>query len=92
MRLSAGSVLDAQIESHSDVAVVDNSGNIYLSQFDRRIRKISAGGIITTVVGTGTEGSLAKGLAVNEQIDPLSSQRQTTGSEAKYFPFVAPLS
>ena len=91
MRLSAGSVLDAQIESHSDVAV-DDSGNIYLSQFDRRIRKISAGGIITTVVGTGTEGSLAKGLAVNEQIDPLSSQRQTTGSEAKYFPFVAPLS
>jgi hypothetical protein len=91
VRLSAGSVLDAQIESHSAVAV-DDSGNIYLSQFDRRIRKISAGGIITTVVGTGTEGSLAKGLAVNEQIDPLSSQRQTTGSEAKYFPFVAPLS
>ena len=91
MRLSAGSVLDAQIESHSDVAV-DDSGNIYLSQFNRRIHKISAGGIITTVVGTGTEGSLAKGLAVNEQIDPLSSQRQTTGSEAKYFPFVAPLS
>jgi len=63
-----GLALNAQIGTPSDLAV-DDSGNIYLSE-GSQIRKVSVSGIITTVVGTGTEGfSGDGGLAVNAQIN-----------------------
>jgi len=46
----------AMLANPSGVAV-DVSGNLYIADtINFRIRKVSAGGIITTVAGTGTEG------------------------------------
>lgn len=50
----AGNV--AKFNSPSDLCV-DNAGNVYVSDFNNhRIRKISSGGIVSTVAGTGTAG------------------------------------
>ncbi|MGD0499911.1 MAG: putative Ig domain-containing protein [Bryobacteraceae bacterium] len=41
---------------------VDGSGNVYFTEkLDHRVRKVSPGGIITTIAGTGTEGDLGDG-------------------------------
>ncbi len=54
--------------------VADNSGNLYLADYlYSRIRKVSAGGIITTIAGTGTSGfSGDGGLATNASITLVS--------------------
>ena len=53
-----------------DVAA-DRDGNLYIAnQFNHRVRKIAANGIITTVAGTGVPGySGDGGPAVNAQIN-----------------------
>ncbi|MBD2702915.1 hypothetical protein IC229_19875 [Spirosoma sp. BT702] len=51
-----GLATNAQLNRPFSVAV-DNSGNIYIADGNnRRIRKVSATGIITTIAGTGTFG------------------------------------
>jgi NHL repeat len=52
---------------------VDNAGNIYVADNGNyRIRKISAGGIITTVAGNGTAGFFGDGgPATNAQLSPV---------------------
>ena len=53
-----------------NAVAVDSAGNIYIAdQFDYRIRKIT-NGVISTIVGTGTEGfSGDGGLAINATVD-----------------------
>ena len=51
--------------------VVDAAGNFYFSEFDgHRVRKVTPGGIISTVAGTGVAGFSGDGFpAVNAQLD-----------------------
>jgi hypothetical protein len=64
-------VLKARITSGFADLALDSAGKPYLSNpFVHRIRKISVGGVITTVAGTGVAGSSADGgPATAAQID-----------------------
>ena len=56
-----GPATSAALDLPFDVAV-DASGNVFISDsFNNRIRKVSAGGVISTVAGNGTVGSLGDG-------------------------------
>ena len=48
--------------NYSDV-VVDSGGNLYISTYDQRIRKVDTSGIITTIAGTGTAGYNGDGIS-----------------------------
>ena len=51
-----GPATSAQLRTPSGVAV-DGQGNVYIADFpDHRVRKVSAGGTITTFAGTGAGG------------------------------------
>jgi sugar lactone lactonase YvrE len=51
-----GPATDAQLNNPAGVAV-DASGNVYIAdEFNARIRKVNAAGIITTIAGNGTLG------------------------------------
>ncbi|HYI94023.1 MAG TPA: hypothetical protein VEX68_10805, partial [Bryobacteraceae bacterium] len=51
-----GPASSAQLRDPTDVAV-DGSGNLFIADYSNdRIRKVSTGGIITTVAGTGSQG------------------------------------
>ena len=51
-----GAAITAKLQNPSGVAV-DTSGNVYIAdEFNSRIRKVNALGIISTVAGTGTAG------------------------------------
>jgi uncharacterized protein (TIGR03437 family) len=68
----AGDGGQASGSSLSDVLAVaiDGSGNVYIAdRSNRRIRKVSTSGVITTIAGTGVEGYTGdNGPAVNAQI------------------------
>jgi uncharacterized protein (TIGR03437 family) len=56
-----GSAIAAQISKMQGIAV-DRSGNLYLSDTDHhRVRKVTLGGVITTVAGTGEAGYFGDG-------------------------------
>jgi len=51
-----GPALSAEFDSNGGLAV-DQAGNLYLADtFNNRIRKISSGGVITTIAGIGPSG------------------------------------
>ena len=51
-----GPAISAELNKPNGVAV-DASGNLFIADdYNQRIRKVSAGGIITTVAGDGTQG------------------------------------
>lgn len=50
-----GPATSAQLSSPSAVSV-DGSGNLYITDGNARVRKVTLGGTITTVAGTGTPG------------------------------------
>ncbi|WP_433794249.1 hypothetical protein [Actinoplanes sp. CA-252034] len=73
--LASGAVGDgaaaasAQVRKPQDVAV-DGSGNLYIADFGlNRIRKVTPGGVISTIAGTGTAGSTWTGTATTTQIN-----------------------
>jgi sugar lactone lactonase YvrE len=56
-----GSATAAQLFGPSGVAA-DGAGNIYVADEDnKRVRKVTPGGVITTIAGTGTAGSAGDG-------------------------------
>jgi len=56
-----GPAISAELNHPSDIAT-DDAGNLYIADTDNfRIRKISADGTITTIAGTGKEGSNGDG-------------------------------
>ncbi|GAB3690802.1 hypothetical protein GCM10027592_08340 [Spirosoma flavus] len=60
-----GLAVNTPLLQPEDVAV-DGSGNIYIAEFNARIRKVGVDGIITTIAGNGTFGFKGDGgLAVN---------------------------
>jgi uncharacterized protein (TIGR03437 family) len=65
-----GAATGAQLLSPRNVAV-DAVGNFYFSEFHgHRVRKVTPGGIISTVAGTGVAGFSGDGFqAVNAQLD-----------------------
>ncbi len=69
-----GPPVDAQLNNPSGVAV-DGDGNLYIADQDnRRVRRVDAGGPITTVAGTGQYGSSGDGgLAANARLVSPSS-------------------
>ncbi len=57
-----GPAVDAQLSSAIDGLAVDGAGNLFIGDdFNRRVRKVSANGIITTVAGNGTLGHSGDG-------------------------------
>jgi uncharacterized protein (TIGR03437 family) len=65
-----GPAINAQLNAPFAVAV-DNSGNLFFEDHNnRRIRKVSPSGIITTVAGGGTSGWGDGGPATSAQIGP----------------------
>ncbi|MBS1857304.1 MAG: hypothetical protein JST11_18195 [Acidobacteria bacterium] len=69
-----GTATQATLSGPTGVAV-DPAGNLYIADADNsRIRKVSTGGVITTVAGTGVRGYFGdQGVAANAQLS-LSSQ------------------
>ena len=64
-----GTAINEKINKPAGVSV-DASGNIYIADTgNHRIRKVDAGGIITTVAGTGSGGYSGEGTAINEKIN-----------------------
>ena len=61
--------------NHPRGLAIDSSGNLYISDVDNhRIRRVSAGGIITTVAGNGVQAYLGDGgLAVNASLADVTS-------------------
>ena len=56
-----GPATSAQLRWPWSVAL-DATGNLYIADYyDHRVRKVGVGGIITTVAGTGTQGSAGDG-------------------------------
>lgn len=77
-----GPVSNAQF-TNPQLAVFDGAGNIYLSDSgSHRIRKVSAAGIVTTVVGTGVAGySGDNGPATSAQLNtPLGINLDAAGN------------
>jgi hypothetical protein len=52
-----GPATDAQLDTPTGVAVTADGGFLIADFFNSRVRKVSAGGVITRVAGTGTVGS-----------------------------------
>jgi sugar lactone lactonase YvrE len=63
----------AQLASPQGVAV-DDGGDVFIADFaNARVRKVSAGGIITTVAGNGSAGASGDGgPAASAQVEPFS--------------------
>ncbi len=60
-----GPATSASLESPYGVAV-DTAGNLFIADADARLRRVAAGGVISTVAGNGTAGfSGDGGLAIN---------------------------
>jgi len=80
-----GLATSAQLQGPKGVAV-DLSGNIYIADNgNSRVRKVSSGGMITTVAGNGTNGLLGTGVgdggqATNAQISPFAVAVDTAGN------------
>jgi trimeric autotransporter adhesin len=77
-----GQATDALLSAPEELAI-DSAGNLYVADFgNNRVRKISAGGIISTVAGTGTGGfSGDEGLATTANLDhPTSVVVDGTGA------------
>ena len=55
-----GPATSARLDRPVAVAV-DGSGNIYIAEMGHRVRRVDAGGIITTVAGNGTAGFAGDG-------------------------------
>ena len=56
-----GQATSAQLNCPSGVTI-DTAGNFYIAdEFNQRVRKVNAQGIITTIAGTGTQGSSGDG-------------------------------
>jgi hypothetical protein len=64
-----GLATSASVNFPVDVAV-DGAGNLYIAEiYPGRVRKVSTGGIITTIAGNGTPGFFGDGgLAINAQL------------------------
>ncbi len=64
-----GPAISAMIDAAQGMAI-DAGGNFYLSFDSGRVRKITAAGIITTIVGTGVEGYAGDGsVATNAELN-----------------------
>lgn len=61
-----GSAVDAQMNGPTDILLTPDGGFLVADEFNHRIRRVSAGGAISTVAGSGAEGcGPQSGLAVN---------------------------
>ncbi|MBW1981854.1 MAG: hypothetical protein JRJ12_11595 [Deltaproteobacteria bacterium] len=60
-----GPAVEAQLMQPRRVAV-DAAGNLYITEQNRRIRKVNPGGVITTVVGNGIYGYNGDGMVATE--------------------------
>ena len=59
----SGQATSAELANPSGVAL-DSSGNLYIADFEnKRIRKVTTAGVITTVAGNGTGGNTGNGAA-----------------------------
>lgn len=65
-----GPATSAQLSNPYGLSLTADGGFLIGDQGNNRVRKVSAGGIITTVAGTGINGSFGDGgLAVNAQLN-----------------------
>jgi sugar lactone lactonase YvrE/PKD repeat protein len=63
-----GPAINAQLFNPSDIGL-DATGNLFISDANNVIRKVDAGGIITTIAGTGIQNySGDGGLAINAEL------------------------
>src|SRR5580698_10720228 len=76
MRVAAASLMATTAAlNHPAGVAMDSSGNLYIADRDNnRIRRVSPGGTISTVAGTGTIGNTGDGgLAAEAQLNAPSS-------------------
>jgi uncharacterized protein (TIGR03437 family) len=74
--------INASFSDVTDVAL-DAAGNLYIADAsNHRIRKVTPGGIVTTVAGTGVQGSSGdRGLAINATLNrPISVALDTASN------------
>ena len=65
-----GPATDAQLDGPTGVAVTADGGFLVADFFNNKVRKVSAGGVITRVAGTGTAGSFGDdGPATDAQLN-----------------------
>jgi sugar lactone lactonase YvrE len=77
-----GPATSAQLNTANGVAI-DSSGNLYIADYaNHRIRKVTAGGTISTFAGTGTAGSAGDGgAATSAQLNyPASMSFDSAGN------------
>lgn len=77
-----GQAINASFSDVTDVAL-DAAGNLYIADAsNHRIRKVTPGGIVSTVAGTGVQGSSGDGgLAINALLNrPISVALDTAGN------------
>ncbi len=76
-----GPAVNAQLAAPVGVAV-DGTGNLFIADcFNSRIRKVSPGGIITTVAGNGTGGRAGDGgPATNASVYPIGVATDNSGN------------
>ena len=77
-----GLAINASFSDVTDVAL-DAAGNLYIADAsNHKIRKVTPGGIVTTVAGTGVQGSSGdRGLAINATLNrPISVALDAAGN------------
>ena len=77
-----GQATNASFSDVTDIAL-DAAGNLYIADAsNHRIRKVTPGGIVTTVAGTGVQGSSGDGgLAINATLNrPISVALDSAGN------------
>ena len=77
-----GQAINASFSDVTDVAL-DAAGNLYIADAsNHKIRKVTPGGIVTTVAGTGVQGSSGdRGLAINATLNrPISVALDAAGN------------
>ena len=85
-----GAATSAQLSISSSGVAVDAQGNLYIADtFNHRIRKVTAGGTITTIAGGATKGSSGDGVRPGPRCSPAPTSSPSTSGATSTSPIPA---